>query len=188
MTRLTKDERERHRLEPTAYVAYHEAGHAAAAIWHGRALRRVTIVPDKEEGSLGHVARRKRRRQSFDPENQTLDDARYQTRLIRGILIALAGPAAEERFTGRPNPHGAGGDMEYVVELACRACPDDNERMHFVGWLKVRTRRFVARPPVWIGIEAIAGALLERRTMSAREVKEVWRAAHRDWTPKTPGS
>ena len=36
-------------------TAYHEAGHAVAQLFLGLGLKRVTIVPDKEGGMLGHT-------------------------------------------------------------------------------------------------------------------------------------
>jgi hypothetical protein len=183
MPRPTKKRQNQPSLEATAY---HEAGHAVASIWHGRGLRRVTIVPDERRGLLGYVEHPKRPRVTFQPEWKDLDEAPFQTLVIREILVVLAGPAAEERFTGRANPDGARGDMDHVNDLAYRVCPDDDERMHFVGWLEARSRCFVHRPMVWTGIEGVARALLERPTMSGREVKEAYHEAHRNWRPVYP--
>src|SRR4051812_25404829 len=117
MSRPPKAERERRRLEATAY---REAGHAIIALQFGRAVRRITITPDHQSSSLGHVLRHARR--SFQPNILTLEDTRQKNRVEREILMLLAGPAAEAHFTGRWDKVGALVDLECAHEIAVRIC------------------------------------------------------------------
>ena len=67
-------------------TAYHEAGHAVAALALGRPVQRVSILPNRER--LGHCEFGKG---VFRPSEDWLE---------REILIALGGLAAEARYTG----------------------------------------------------------------------------------------
>ena len=67
-------------------TAYHEAGHAVVALALGRAVQRVSILPDRER--LGQCEFKKG---LFRPSEDWLE---------REILIALGGIAAEARHTG----------------------------------------------------------------------------------------
>src|SRR3954454_12812189 len=93
MARRSDAEQVRRQLEE---VAYHEAGHAVAALEFRHATHSVSIVPDVDAGTLGRVRRPKRYRPSFMPDIYDLRDARFQTTFLREIQIALAGPAAAE--------------------------------------------------------------------------------------------
>src|SRR3990170_4851648 len=82
------------RLERTAY---HEAGHAVAAYKLRRRISRVSIVPDPEDGTLGHCSY-SQLWNDFNPE--IYDDSKTTQRLETLILTALAGVAAEPRLSG----------------------------------------------------------------------------------------
>jgi ATP-dependent Zn protease len=168
MPRLPKAEHERRQLEA---VAYHEAGHAVMAIEYRRAIHSVSIVPDPDAGSLGHVRFQKRYQPVFSPEWSDLRDAPCQTICIREVLVALAGPAAEEHFTGRPCI-GPGGDYGFVDDLAERVCEED-EQKPFVEWLKLRSRRETTHSRNWVRVEALARALLLKLKLSVAEAIEV---------------
>jgi hypothetical protein len=168
----SKAERERKRLQSTAY---HEAGHAVIAMHLGKAVRRVSIVPEEEEGNLGHVLHFKNR--SFRPDIFDLSDARTRRLAEREILVTLAGRAAEMRHTGRPKSSGDGDDLRYVYDVAWRVCMDDEEAGKYVDWLKVRARNLIANRQIWARVKGLARALIDRPTMTGREAKGVCDAA-----------
>ncbi len=88
-------------------TAYHEAGHAVAAYLLKRSFNYVTIVPDEEKGSLGHV-RFRGFGENFDPAFDYSPQMRL--RLEREIICSLAGDAAESIHLGRRigGSYGAG--------------------------------------------------------------------------------
>lgn len=167
MRRPTRAERERRSLEATAY---HEAGHAVASLALGRGVRRVSIVPDLAAGTLGLATNHGL--PSFRPDVR--DDAPTQAKAEREILILLAGPAAEERFTGRRNRAGAAGDhAAAAAALALSLCGDEDEASAFLAWLVIRGRNLIAAPGQWIRVAALARALVDRRELSGAEVRRV---------------
>lgn len=72
------------------------------------------------------------------------DEALTRARAERAILILLAGPAAEARFTGRQNRAGAASDSAAADDLAFRMIGDEEEAGKYLDWLKVRARNLVA--------------------------------------------
>src|SRR6185437_15760265 len=89
-------------------VAYHEAGHAVAALLLHRPLRYVTIVPDKARGTLGH---------DLTPRRRTI--------LEREIMVLLAGEVAEREFRGWHNRVGSRSDYEKAHNCARAICATD---------------------------------------------------------------
>jgi len=117
----------RKELEKTAY---HEAGHAVAAFEMKRSFRHVTIEPDEE--SLGHIMFTKFR-DSFRPDIDSYSKIRNP--LEKAIITALAGPIAEQIFSGRKNLIGAGGDFHNASEYADYLCGSREESEAFIKWL-----------------------------------------------------
>jgi hypothetical protein len=97
------------------------------------------------------------------------------------IMYALAGPEAERRFTGRRNNRGASKDDERAWRVALQSEGyegDEGERARaFLKWLGLKTRDWLASRLVWLQIEAVVAALLERQTLSGAEVRQVRMAA-----------
>src|SRR4051795_10022621 len=89
---------------PDEATAYHEAGHAVAALALERPVVKVSIRPDRDR--LGICAFGKA---VFRPTQDWLE---------REVLIALAGMAAEARQTGTYDRLAAGRDLVYARGLA----------------------------------------------------------------------
>src|SRR3954451_16442176 len=84
-------------------TAYHEAGHAVAALALDRPVVKVSIRADRDR--LGICAFGKA---VFRPSQDWLEQE---------VLIALAGMAAEARHTGTYDRAGAGRDLLYARKL-----------------------------------------------------------------------
>jgi hypothetical protein len=105
------------RVEATAF---HEAGHAVARHRLRLPIHRVSVIPDSEDASLGHVLGQtipKRIGRVLD-EGGALPPG-YARRVEDSILSAMAGEIAEERCTGQESA-GAEHDREASVDLAFR--------------------------------------------------------------------
>lgn len=152
-------------------TAYHEAGHAVV-MWElrsrqgERGFEHVTIVPNEEQGSLGHC-RNVPAPSDFHPDVETRPED--VVRLQDDIVATFAGTEAEKRYTGRYNHVGADSDYHHAVELADYLVGSNEECEALLRWLMVRTRALVAQPHVWAMIEALAAALLEHPTMTSEE-------------------
>ena len=85
-------------------VAYHEAGHAVAAIALRRAVKLVSIVP---RGDTNGRTVKQKLPSTFRPGH----DARTSRFVERDIMISLAGPVAQEKFQGHRRGLGDYDDM-----------------------------------------------------------------------------
>src|SRR5688572_23111956 len=95
-------------------TAYHEAGHAVAGVVFGHHFDDITIVPDGVQ--LGAV--------SFEPldyivSNQVSHGSNEDEdrRLRERVIIVLAGPTAEARFTGRLDLSEVDDDYETAIDI-----------------------------------------------------------------------
>ncbi len=159
-------------------TAYHEAGHVVAMCRQLLPIRSVTIVRDRQAGSAGGV-----HGVPFHPGGRGL---RTLDRLEKEIIVAFAGPIAQRKRTGRSDRVGALKDLGRVADLAFRrfgerlevgnAAGELAQVVHaYLHYLELLTTRNVAR--WWPAIEVVAAALLERETLSGRQVRGILREA-----------
>lgn len=97
-------------------TAYHEAGHAVAALRLGLDFDGASIEPDHEAASLGRVAHA----QVFThlPTDHTEEDA---TRAVEDVVVmALAGLPAQRLVNKDCDPRGAASDEADAAELLAR--------------------------------------------------------------------
>jgi ATP-dependent Zn protease len=145
---------------PAEATAYHEAGHAVVALALGRPVQRVTIVADREH--LGTCAFRKA---VFRPSEDWLE---------REALIALAGLAAEARFTGVYELDGAARDRRYVLELAQRRTGDARKAERLERRLLAKTEHLLAQEEIWRAVTRLAAELLRAGTVSGRTARHLF--------------
>jgi hypothetical protein len=111
---------------PLWATAYHEAGHAVAAIAYGKGIRRqgAPIVPDAE-GALGSVWMLKHI--PGDPSAGTLN-GRMRLRIEEDVIVKLAGGAAHRKF--RPSSvrsYHSRTDNESAIDLLSYVVGDERE-------------------------------------------------------------
>jgi ATP-dependent Zn protease len=168
----------RGRKSPSALecTAYHEAGHAVAAIILGRAIRKVTIIPDHDRNTLGSCqGHGNGRLPALDTDASS---ARHRTYIKSQIMMLWAGAIAEGRRAGRHNWHGAGVDRSHILNLACFACMGDEECKRYIQWLFERTKNLLfSQRWHWDAIKRIARKLLKHGTITGKEAKGLYQAA-----------
>jgi ATP-dependent Zn protease len=152
--------------ETSRALAHHEAGHAVMAFRLGRGATKVSII--KDEVSLGRLIPTKLT--SFHPDIET--DRRTRWRVEQSIRIYLAGPIAEEIYTGKTNIVGASSDNGSAADLALSWCGPEDVASAFLRWLHLDTAAELNVPFVWAAVEALAEELLEKNEIG-------WRAARR---------
>jgi hypothetical protein len=151
-------------------TAYHEAGHAVAAIRLRTGIRHATIVQGQD--TLGHV---------------TGGGARWLVEMRRGRLSAsrtnakiveyLAGEEAARRHTGRRKLVGGRHDHQNAVEIACAVYGHNPSTLIYLRWMALRTREFLEQWDVWLEVKAVAAAFLRRRTLRGTDTRKITRSA-----------
>lgn len=152
-------------------VAYHEAGHAAVAIRLGIGIGRkgVTIIPDKH--TLGWAQIRKGF--SGNPDYET--SGRMRLKIENRVLVLLAGLHASQ------SGEGCEDDLRRAWNLLEYFCGSHEEVQAYLDWLNIRAKQLVESEVCKVKIEAIAQALLEKKKLSAGEVKAIAQAAVERW-------
>lgn len=156
----------RRRREATAY---HEAGHAVAALHEDRPFKYVTIKPS--EDSIGHV----HYEASVVRTSARMADRNFMD--YGRLLVSLAGCKAERRRMGRHNHAGAYEDYRRAVEVVCLTGETGGmmEDRPFVRSV-VRAAMQEAEDLVnmwWPEVDAVAKALVARETLSRSDVLDV---------------
>jgi hypothetical protein len=175
-------------------AAYHEAGHALAAMKEGVGLKFAYI--SRRLPGAGCVRLRKRHsvRNPFIPSAgagaaRSAWEISLQSRMSL-IRLYLAGPLAEARYLGQPlRSLGAENDL-----LKCQHIANTLAGLHqqldahyadlppFRPYERLseerqRVRRWLGRTQTWQTITAIAEALVERETLSERELLQIYLAS-----------
>jgi len=141
----------------TAATAYHEAGHAVAAIVRGVRVKHATIAPSGNSAGyirlLGHIPK----------QIGAMHD--------RG-MIALAGEAAQRRFISRSvRQHHGESDREMVREFALRASGSAKVAQCLVNLWQAQADDLVQAR--WAVIQRVAAALLEKQMVDGAELQRL---------------
>ncbi len=164
--------------------AYHEAGHAIASmlLLPDEQIKRVSIIPSTR-GAAGYVLRQGR------------DGMATKERIENYIVVAYAGRAAEQIFFGKEHiSQGASNDIEKateMIELMCARfamapelgvlCYDRRDAgvtsvcRSVSARLYTRAMELLYDHSEWI--EALAGALLEKESLTGQDVHTIVESA-----------
>lgn len=173
----------RHHAHALLCTAYHEAGHAVAAMLLGRQLYRVEVFSDNT-GSVWHASRRGKISEYLACANLR---ERVSVELLRLWLeefrIADAGVVAEEEFNLVPREELVNAGMgDVMIKFSLMPDLDDDTFIgafflrHVQPWMTYLTedcRVFFRRPDVSALTRTLAEALLRCRRMDGEEVIEV---------------
>jgi hypothetical protein len=157
-------------------TAYHEAGHAVAAIRLGIGLGRkgINIIPDSNENRAGMAHLRK----GFAgrPDIETSDRMRIGAE--KNAVATFAGEVAQRKFSSSSirNWHGSS-DRHQVVDLLSHFVPETRELEAYCRWLHIRAENLINAPVVWDQIQAVADALVQRGHLKPQEVKTICKHA-----------
>jgi len=184
--------------EEDRFVAYHEAGHVVRLLALteelGETFSYVTINPDRDRGSLGHVRLEPIGRSDpscfdFDHADEVNEEcAGFTQRALEARLSCnLAGEAAtwvkfeirDEVGAGREGWCGDYKDCMDYLESIFRVgdeveAPGNKAADHYLDALFWRTVLFLMQPLWWENVKAIADALIESRTLTYQECREIF--------------
>jgi ATP-dependent Zn protease len=148
----------------TKALAYHEAGHAVGYVLVGIPFFYVSIVSNDD--SYGHVSATGAFK--FIVDAQPFSRSRFVTSTARGVVIAgLAGGVAEEIYLGHPPIEPSYIDIRNVEAIARQR---SRRPEAWTQNLRRITRNAFRVPRVWNQVEIVATALLEKQTLTSREV------------------
>jgi hypothetical protein len=148
-------------------TAFHEAGHAVIAWSLGLKVHSATIVPAPGiHGGVEHANPLRGIHLDYDGS----DRARRRAEIA--IIVCLAGPVAQQRYKPRSwrSYHGQY-DHSQAADLALSLNGSDEATNAHLKYLAIVARDMVAA--LWPLIERVAGALIERRTLTAAEIATV---------------
>jgi hypothetical protein len=149
-------------------MAYREAGYTVACWSLGFRVKRATIsLHGKPSEFLTWL---KAARFSCNSGLSRRSIVRYHDR----IVCALAGLQAQRRVALQSvRSRDANCDEATAAELLLRLHGEEKEASHAFRYLQARARNLVSNPINWRRIEDLAKALLERQTLTGKEVKKV---------------
>jgi ATP-dependent Zn protease len=147
-------------------TAYHEAGHAVAALALDRPVLKVSIEPDRDRAGICHFGK-----SVFRPSEDWVE---------REMMIALAGLAAEARHTGEYDHDAAGRDLRYARSLSRDRAGNDRQAERLERRLLSKVEHLLDREENWRAVERIAAELLARREMSGRQARHLYEECVRD--------
>lgn len=148
--------------------AYHEAGHAFAAVILGARVCSATIAPDRDEGAA-----------RFGDTQLEWDHAEFDATALqqRLVLVALAGPAAEMIYTGEPYHPGFVAEWALDWQMAWDAgAPLMRDERKRLALLEESTRQMYSRlkhEPNWLVVATIADNLLAHEWLDGEVVHDL---------------
>ena len=147
-------------------IAFHEAGHAVAALFSFVPFRCVTIISEDE--SLRHVLLAASPKWFRHDEGVT-DRALMYAR--RRLVVDFAGQIAEGQFAGRPPNWGMESNDTAAAVLALDVCGSPQAAEAFMQWCWCLSSETIDAH--WGEVAAVASALLKRKTLSVHDVREI---------------
>lgn len=149
--------------EQRVLTAYHEAGHAVIAIYVGRSVNKVSIIPGGKR--LGVCKMSKGRKKAS------------QDVLESELLILLAGMAAEGRKAGRYNMQGAAQDLRQAEQLAISRAGNPRKAEKILKRALDKVHHLFDQAATWAATKSIVEALLEKESISGREADHLYKLA-----------
>lgn len=141
-------------------TAYHEAGHAAVALALDRPIHKISILPNRD-----HLGLCKFDKGVFRPSEDWVE---------REVLIALAGMAAEARYTGRYCEQGAARDLRQARRLLADRAGGERRAERLERRLLSKVESLLADDGVWAAVEAMVTELLKSGTISGRTAQHIY--------------
>lgn len=152
-------------------TAYHEAGHAFAAVRLGARVRLVTITPDFDDGP---------RRDGDTQIEWECSGGDLKELRQKSTLVALAGPVAEMIYSGEPYHPGFvpewSSDWKLAWDASATLHPHEPTRLAFLEQATGEMYRLLKRDENWAALAAIVDELLAHETLEGDDVHDIVRS------------
>jgi len=148
-------------------TAWHEAGHAFAAVWLGATIESVSIDPDRDDGP-----------QRFGDIVVQWDRSRFADREIaeRSVMLALSGPVSEMIHRGDAFHPATVNEWSGDWQLAWNAAafiPQKTARLKHLENVTRQLYHALAQDHHWAAIGAIVDHLLAHEVLEGETVHEI---------------
>lgn len=154
-------------------TAYHEAGHAWMAVLTGARVLSVTIEPDWDDGPQRYGDTQVAWQTNEHTERELIEN---------GILVSLAGPAAEMTYRGEPYHPGLiaewAEDWQAAWTSATSLYADELSRMHYLEQQTAQLLKLLDDSHHWSAVAELADLLLAHERLEGEAVAdcvERWR-------------
>ena len=154
---------------PERAAAYREAGHAVAALDHGQWVRSVSVARPAE--TLGAACLASLIQLDLSPPLSFS----VKELLERRIVTVLAGPATERWFRGSSARPDAGCHDERLLAVVNRLHRSEQVSHAYLDYLHAHVADWLAREATQRAVNTIATALVARKTLIGKQVRELWR-------------
>lgn len=152
-------------------TAFHEAGHAVAAIRLGVGLGRHGVTIEPGEGYHGRCHALK----GFAGSPEYGISPTKQVRIENRVIVLLCGPAAQRRHRASSiRSHHPRADYHGAVDLLSYLGGSDRTLEKHFTYLAARADDFVASRTNWPMITAVAKELLKRVRLSNADVRRIF--------------
>jgi hypothetical protein len=140
------------------------------AVWCSLRFHHVTIVPDADKGSLGHVLCRIRpKRDDFYCEAL---NSRLRSWVEKQVLCLYAGGLAERKFTGRWNHVGARSDRHQAYDYGSLLYGGPTLDK-YLAFMLSRAEDLICGPLLWPHVELVVANLLKHGTLTEEQVYDI---------------
>lgn len=165
-------------------TAFHEAGHVVAALAEGGRVAAVGVSRRRPGSGLTHMVTQTHKN-PFNCERGAYRSAWHYTlqSQLKSVRPLLAGPLAEAKLVGTPlRSLGSVSDFERCLQRVESLQSHYNLLKDLGGNLpafcpyeivnkeRMRVRRWVAQPKVWVCIERLAQALIRQQYLDEEEI------------------
>jgi hypothetical protein len=162
-------------------TAYHEAGHAVVNVVLRLSFTYASIVPDEEEGSLGHVHGARMSKNLVERIICGTLTLRDREHLESRIISLLAGPESERRYLGDEAAEaGAALDYRNALTYGERISCEPDELSAYMEWLRLRAVNLLRIPWNWLAVERVAAELLKHKVVRSKRIRQFVRQAKDD--------
>jgi len=146
-------------------TAYHEAGHAVMAMYLGRAVQKVTIVPGQSHLGAQRLGACHLQKGRSRGSHDFLEDE---------VMILLAGMVAESQITGQYCQQGAAQDLRFVRRMLQSRNDGERQIQRLEKRLLNKTEHHLLDAQHWRAVENIAAELIRCETISGRAAKHLY--------------